>query len=180
MIRAFLAAVTVAVGVGGQAELQPPAREPAKRPPFVLGVVYHEGGVPPDLARLHPTTLERSGQAVRLHLGGATATAFSPDQQKLALGTADTGVQIVGVRRMERRGFVKLRAIGWVTALSWQGGTLFAVVSGDRRTTAFVVDPIGRRVLQRHRLGRTPLAAEPEPGGVGLLPAPAGGVGAGA
>jgi hypothetical protein len=177
MIRAFLAAVAVAVGVGGQAELQPPAREPAKPPPFVLGVVYHEGGVPPDLARLHPTTLKRSGQTVRLHLGGATATAVSPDQRKLALGTADTGVQIVDVRRMERLGFVKLRAIGWVTALSWQRGALFAVVSGDRRTTAFVVDPIGRRVLQRHRLGRTLLAAEPEPGGMVLLTAPAGGIG---
>jgi hypothetical protein len=177
MVRAFLAAMAIAVGVGGQTESPPPPREPHPPPASVLGVVYHEGGVAPELARLDPTTLERAGQAVRLHLGGATATAFSPSHRKLALGTADTGMEIVALRRMKRLGFVKLGAVGWVTALSWDGGTVFAVVSGERTTTAFVVDPVGRRILQRHRIDRTLIAAEPEPGGMVLLTAPPSGIG---
>ena len=177
MIRAFIAAIAVTVGVGGQSELQPPTRDPAKPPPFVLGVVYHEGGVPPELARLHASTLKRTARAVQLHLGGATATALSPNDRKLALGTADTGVEFIDTLRMRRIGFVKLRAVGWVTSLSWQGGTLFAIVSGDRNTTAFVVDPIGRQLLQRHRLRGRTLAAEPSSGGIVVLTAPRRGIG---
>lgn len=78
---------------------------------------------------------------------------------------------------MRRVGFVRLGGIGWLTALSWQRGTLFAVVMGDDRTDALVVDPIGRQVLQRHRLDRTLLAAEPEPGGMVLLTARPGRIG---
>jgi hypothetical protein len=177
MIRAFLAAIAVAVGVGGQTELQTAAGQPVKPPRFVLGVMYHEGGVPPVLARLHAATLERAGQGVRLHPGGATTTAFSPNKRKLALGTADTGVQFVDTRRMRPIGFVKLRAVGWVTSLSWQGGTVFAIVSGATRTTAFVVDPIGRQVLQRHRLRGPTLAAASSSGGIVVLTAPREGIG---
>ena len=177
MIRALLAAIAVATGIGGQPALQPAAREPAKPPPFVLGVVYHEGGVPPRLMRLDPLTLVRKGQGLRLPLGGATATAFSPHGSRLALGTVHPGVEIVDARRMKRLGFVRLRATGWVTSLSWQRGTLFAVVSGETATTAFVIDPAGRQVLQRHRLDRTMIAAEPAKGVIVLLTAPRRGIG---
>jgi hypothetical protein len=172
MIRAFLAAVAVAVGVGGQTELQAPAREPATPPPFVLGVIYHEGGLAPELARLDPLSLERTGRAVRLRLGGGSATASSPDGRRLALGTAEPGIQIVDAKRMKRLGFVKLGGIGWVTFLSWQKGTLFAVVSDETHTTALVVDPRGQQVLQRHRLNRLFLGAAESTGGIDILTSP--------
>jgi hypothetical protein len=172
MIRAFLAAVAVAVGVGGQTELQAPTREPAKPPPFVLGVIYHEGGLAPELARVDPLTLERTGGAVRLRLGGGSATASSPDGGRLALGTPEPGVQIIDAKRMKRLGFVKLGGVGWVTFLSWQEGTLFAVVGDETHTTALVVDPRGEQVLQRHRLNRLFLGAAESNGGIDILTSP--------
>jgi hypothetical protein len=177
MLKSFVAALALVVGVGGQMQLQPPAREPAKPPPFVLGVVYREGGMPPTLTRLDPVSLERKGHGLRLPLGGATATAFSPNGSRLALGTVHPGIEIVDARRMKRLGFVKLRSTGWVTSLSWHRGTLFAVVSGETATTALVVDPIDRQVLQRHRLGRTMLATQPAEGVILLLTAPRRGIG---
>jgi hypothetical protein len=177
MIRAFLAAIAVAVGVGGQTESQPPARDPATPPPFVLAVEWHEGGTPPSVARRDPLTLRSGGRSVDLRPGGGSPAAFSPNRKKLALGTPEPGIEIVDVRHMRRVGFVRLGGIGWLTSLSWQRGTLFAVVMSDDRTYALVVDPIGRQVLRRHRLDRTLLAAEPERGGMVLLTAPPGRIG---
>ena len=177
MIRTFLAAIAVVTGIGGQAALRPLAREPAKPPPFVLGVVYHEGGIPPRLTRLDPLSLEHEGQGLRLPLGGATATAFSPHGSRLALGTVHPGVEIVDPRRMKEVGFVKLGGIGWVTFLSWQQGTVFAVVSDETHTTALVVDPRGEQVMQRHRLNRLFIAAAESNGGIDILTSPRHGIG---
>jgi hypothetical protein len=177
MLKSFVAALALAVGVGGQAPPQPPPREPSKPPPFVLGVLYHEGGVVPELSRLDPLTLKQTGRAIRLRLGGATATAFSPTGGKLALATVEPGIQLVDTGRLRRIGFVKLGGVGWVTSLSWQRGTLFAIVSGERGTTALVVDPTGRQVLQRHRLAGTFLAATATDGGVAFLTGPPRGIG---
>jgi hypothetical protein len=72
---------------------------------------------------------------------------------------------------------VNLAPPGWVTFLSWQRGYLFAVVSRDRSGAVAVIDPAGRRVLQRYRLARRIIGVQESRGAVVLLTAPRKGIG---
>jgi hypothetical protein len=67
---------------------------------------------------------------------------------------------------------VKLGLDGWVTFLSWQGGSLFAVVDGEMDRAVTVVDPVGRQVLRRHRLNRAILGTQAGPGTLVLITGP--------
>jgi hypothetical protein len=95
----------------------------------------------------------------------------------LAVGTAAPGLQLIDLRRMKEVGFVKLGGPGWVTHLDWDRGTLFATVQGDTSGAVFVVDPMGRQVVQRHRIQRTILAVGDGVGGIVLVTGPRTGVG---
>jgi hypothetical protein len=173
VIRAFLAALALAVGVGGN--VPPPAEMPASEKPSaaVLGVTWHASGFArPKLTRLKPLSLEPFGRGVPLGLGGASATALSPSGRMLALGDERPGVELVDLGRMKKVGAMKVGGAGWVTFLSWQDGTIFAVVSGDRRSAVAVIDPIGHEVVQRYRLARRIIGVQESRGAVVLLTAP--------
>jgi hypothetical protein len=175
MIRSFVAALLVVVGIGSTGPPPAPveAPQPGKIPKSVLGILWNQTGfVKARLAQLDPLGLEQLGRPVALRPGGGSATAVSPNGRLLAVGTDAPGIQMIDVRRMKEAGFAKLGGVGWVTFLSWQGGTLFAVVSNDTHTTALVVDPRGEQVLQRHRLNRLFLAAAESNGGIAFLTAP--------
>jgi len=177
MIRAFVAALALAIGVGGNTRSPATAPAPRKPPAAVFGVVSNATGLAnPRLTRLKALTLEPVGRNVPLRVGGASATAFSPRGSMLAVGTADPGIELIDLRRMKQAGLAKVARSGWVTFLSWQQGTLFALVTGDRNAVA-VVDPVGRRVIQRYRIGRQILGVEEETGGIVLLTAPRKGIG---
>jgi hypothetical protein len=182
MIRTLLAAIALAVGVGG--EVVPPeatAPAPFSRPPSpVFGIVRNETGLMrARLTRVKSATLEPVGRRLRLGLGGASATAFSPDHHMLALGNGTRpDIELIDLRHMTRVGRVKLGLGGWVTFLSWQRGYLFAVVDGGGDPAVAVVDSTGRRVLRLHRLERTILGVqEGPPGTIDLLTAPHTGIG---
>jgi hypothetical protein len=178
VIRAFVAALAFAVGVGDN--VPQPAEQPAsERPPAaVLGVTWHASGLArPKLTRLKPLSLEPFGRGVPLGVGGASATALSPSGRMLALGDASPGVELVNLARMKKVGAVNVGGTGWVTFLSWQGGYLFAVVSGERRSAVAVIDPIGRQILQRYRLARRIIGVQASRGVIVLLTAPRKGIG---
>jgi hypothetical protein len=178
MLRTFLAALLVAVGVGGNDPAPVRSVDRAQVPESVLGILWNQTGfVKPRLAQLDPLSLEPLGRRVALRPGGGSATAVSPNGRLLAVGTEAPGIQLIDLRRMKEVGFVKLGGLGWVTFLSWQGGTLFAIVSEDAHTTALVIDPQGEQVLQRHRLNRLFLAAAESNGGIAVLTAPPGRIG---
>jgi hypothetical protein len=84
---------------------------------------------------------------------------------------------VIDPRRMVEVGFVRLGGVGWVTFLSWQRGTVFAVVSDETHTTALVIDPRGEHVLQRHRLNRLFIAAAESDAGIDILTSPRRGIG---
>jgi hypothetical protein len=173
MIKSLVAAVLVAVGIGSSSAdpLHPAGR--GEVPRSVLGILWNDTGLSkPRLTKLKPLSLAPVGHRVRLRMGAGSATALSPDGSRLALGTAHPGIQLIDPRRMKEVGFVKLGGRGWVTFLSWQQGTLFAVVSDESHTTALVVDPRGEQVLQRHRLNRLFIAAAESTGGIDILTSP--------
>src|SRR5512132_641739 len=139
MIRAFVAALELAVGAGGNGA--PPAGTPASEnpPAAVLGITWHASGfVRPKLTHLKSLSLRPVGRGVPLGVGSGSATALSPDGRKVALGDGHPGVELVDLQRMRKVGAVKLQPPGWVTFLSWQQGTLFAVVSRDRSSAVAV------------------------------------------
>jgi hypothetical protein len=174
MLRAFIAAIALAAGVGGQGGRPDLPAAPERPPAAVLGIVWNETGfAEPKLTRVKSVALEPFGRRVRLLLGGASATAYSPDRRWLALGNGtEPSIQLIDLRRMKQVGVVKLGLDGWVTFLSWQGGYLFAVVDGETDRAVAVVDPIGRQVLRRHRLNRAILGAQAGPGTVVLITGP--------
>jgi hypothetical protein len=174
MLRAFIAAIALATGVTGEGARPDLPAAPGRPPAAVLGILWNETGfAEPKLTRVKSVTLEPFGRRVPLLLGGASATAYSPDRRWLALGNGtDPSIQLIDLRRMKQVGAVKLGLEGWVTFLSWQGGTLFAVVDGEKGAAVAVVDPIGRQVLRRHRLNRAILGAQAGPGTVVLITGP--------
>jgi hypothetical protein len=173
MLRALIAAIALAAGVGGEGG-RPDLPAPGRPPAAVLGIVWNETGfAEPELTRVKSVALEPFGRRVPLRLGGASATAYSPDHRWLALGNGtDASIQLIDLRRMKQVGVVKLGLDGWVTFLSWQGGYLFAVVDGETDRAVAVVDPVGRQVLRRHRLNRAILGAQAGPGTVVLVTGP--------
>jgi hypothetical protein len=178
MIRAFAAALALAVGAGGNGA--PPTATPAseKPPATVLGITWHARGfVRPKLTHLKSLSLEPLGRGVSLEVGGGSATTLSRGGRMLALGDENPGVEIVDLRRMRKVGAVKLPAPGWVTFLSWQHGYLFAVVSKDRSSVVAVIDPVGRQVLQHYRLARRIIDVQESRGAVVVLTAPRKGIG---
>ena len=178
MIRAFAAALALAVGAGGNGA--PPTATPAseKPPATVLGITWHARGfVRPKLTHLKSLSLEPLGRGVSLGVGGGSATTLSRGGRMLALGDENPGVEIVDLRRMRKVGAVKLPAPGWVTFLSWQHGYLFAVVSRDRSSVVAVIDPVGRQVLQHYRLARRIIDVQESRGAVVVLTAPRKGIG---
>jgi hypothetical protein len=178
MIRSLVAALLVAVGVGSNSAdpLRPAGR--GETPRTVLGILWNDTGLlKPTLTELKPLNLDPVGHQVPLRIGAGSATAFSPDGSRLAIGTAHPGIQMIDPRGMKGVGFVKLGGIGWVTFLSWHGGTLFAVVSDDTHATALVVDPRGEQVVQRHRLNRLFITAAESAGGIVVLTSPRQGIG---
>jgi hypothetical protein len=178
MIKSLVAALLVAVGVGSTSAdpLGPVGR--GEVPRAVLGILWNDTGLSkPRLTELKPLSLAPVGRRVSLRMGAGSATALSPDGRRLAIGTALPGIQIIDPRRMKEVGFVKLGGLGWVTFLSWQQGTVFAVVSDETHTTALVVDPRGEQVLQRHRLHRLLIAAAESSGGIDVLTSPRRGIG---
>jgi len=174
MLRALLAAIAVTVGLGGEGT--PPAVPvaPERPPAAVLGIVWNETGfAKPKLTRVKSLALEPFGRSVLLRLGGGSATAYSPDRRWLALGNGTTAsIQLVDLQRMKQVGVVKLGLDGWVTFLSWQDGSLFAVVDGDTDHAVAVVDPVERKVVRRHRLNRAILGTQAGPGTVVLITGP--------
>jgi hypothetical protein len=178
MIRAFAAALALAVGAGGNGA--PPTATPAseKPPATVLGITWHARGfVRPKLTHLKSLSLEPLGRGVSLEVGGGSATTLSRGGRMLALGDENPGVEIVDLRRMRKVGAVKLPAPGWVTFLSWQHGYLFAVVSGDRSSAVAVIDPVGHQLLQHYRLARRIIDVQESRGAVVVLTAPRKGIG---
>jgi hypothetical protein len=173
MLRALIAAIALAAGVGGEGG-RPDLPAPGMPPAAVLGIVWNETGfAEPELTRVKSVALEPFGRRVPLRLGGASATAYSPDRRWLALGNGtDASIQLIDLLRMKQVGVVKLGLDGWVTFLSWQGGYLFAVVDGETDRAVAVVDPVGRQVLRRHRLNRAILGAQAGPGTVVLVTGP--------
>ena len=174
MLRALIAAIALAAGVGGEGARPDLPAAPERPPRAVLGIVWNETGfAEPKLTRVKSLALEPFGRRVRLLLGGASATAYSPDRHWLAVGNGtDSSIQLIDLRRMKQVGVVKLGLDGWVTFLSWQGGSLFAVVDGETDRAVAVVDPIGRQVLRRHRLNRAILSTQAGPGTVVLITGP--------
>jgi hypothetical protein len=178
MLKGLVAALLVAVGVG--TTNPDPLRQAGRgdAPRTVLGILWNDTGLSkPRLTELKPLSLAPVGRRVPLRIGAGSATAFSPDGNRLALGTAHPGIQVIDPRRMSEVGFVMLGGAGWVTFLSWQEESVFAVVSNETHTTALVIDPRGEHVLQRHRLNRLFIAAAESTGGIEILTSPRRGIG---
>jgi hypothetical protein len=177
MLRAFVAALALAVGTGGNAPAPVGPPESEKVPRSVLGIFWNETGlVKPRLVRLDSLTLDPLGRRVPLRLGGGSATAYSPNGWMLAVGTSAPGIQVIDLRRMQEVAFVKVGGSGWVTQLFWQPDLLYAVVEGDRRSSLVLLDPVGWDVLRRDTLAGAVLGAgvgsDQRTGQVVLLTAP--------
>jgi hypothetical protein len=182
MIRAFVAALALAVGAGGNGAAPVHQSEPAKVPKTVLGILWgQDGGAKARVAALDPLSLHPIGNGVPLRLGGGSATAVSPNGRLLAVGTAEPGIQVIDLSRMRAKAFLRLGGTGWVTHLFWERGLLYAVVEGDRRASLVLVDPVGWHILRRDRLGGMVVGADvgsdAGTGQIVLLTAPRRGVG---
>lgn len=178
MLRSFFVAIALALGVGGEGAA-PPAEQPATpAPQGVLGILWDEDQIGGELVRMDSLTLEPFGPSLELPSGNAT-TAYSPDYGRLALGYPEpANLELVDVRRMKSLGTVDLGVDGWVTSLFWELGSLFAVVDGENERAVVTIDPVGRRVVARHRIDGTILHAERSAHGqVVLLVAPPEGIG---
>jgi hypothetical protein len=162
MIRTFVAALLVAVGVGGNSPAPIPMQQSAGEvPKRVLGVLWNDTGLTkPRLVRLDSLTLEPVGHRVPLRLGGGSASAISPNGRLLAIGTGSPGIQLIDLKRMKEVAFVQLGGTGWATYLFWEHGLLYAVVDGDRHAALAVVDPAGGHVLRCDPLAGMVLGAE--------------------
>jgi hypothetical protein len=177
MIRAFLAALLVAVGVGGNDRASVPPVDRGQVPKSVLGILWNDtGSVKARLTQLEPLSLEPFGPRMRLRPGGGSASAVSPNGRLLALGTGLPGIQVIDVRRMREVAFVRLGGTGWVTHIFWEHGLVFAVVEGDRRASLVLVDAVGWDVVRRDPLAGMVVGAdvgsEEGTGQVVLLTAP--------
>jgi hypothetical protein len=161
MIRAFVAALALAVGAGGNGGAPLHRGEPAKVPKTVLGILWgQEGGAKAHVSLLDPLSLDPIGDRVPLRLGGGSATALSPNGRLLAVGTAEPGIQLIDLSRMRAKAFLRLGGTGWVTHLFWLHGLVYTVVEGDRRASLVLVDPVGWQILRRDRLDGMVLGAE--------------------
>jgi hypothetical protein len=179
MVRAFFAAIALAVGASPE-PAPPPAGKPATPvPDSILAVLFEEVGPGSELAHVDPLTLRPSGRRVHLASGGGWATASSPDRRTLALGGGQgfATIEFVDVRRMRSLGVVDLNMSGSIALLSWDRGYLFAVVDDHRRRAVVTVDPVGRQALARHRIAGTILQAKEATGQVVLLLGPPTGIG---
>jgi hypothetical protein len=177
MIRTFLAALLVAVGIGGPSPTPVPPAGSAEVPKSVLGVLWNDTGfVKARFTQLEPLSLEPVGPRIRLRPGGSSASAVSPNRRLLALGTGAPGIQVIDVRRMREVAFVRLGGTGWVTHVFWEHGLVFAVVEGDRSASLVLVDPVGWDVVRRDPLAGMVVGAdvgsEEGTGQVVLLTAP--------
>jgi hypothetical protein len=103
-----------------------------------------------ELVRMDSLTLKPFGPS--LDLSGNATTAYSPDYRRLALGYPEPAkLEFVDVERMTSLATLDLGVDGWINYLSWELGYLFAVVDGADRAVV-TIDPVGGRVLARHRI----------------------------
>jgi hypothetical protein len=161
VLKAFFASLLLAVGVGGTAPAPVHPNGHARIPAAVLGVFWNEPQLAsPRLAYLKPLRLDETGRDLRLRPGGGSASARSPSDRFMALGTDAPGVELVDLHRMKEVGFVRLGGSGWVTYLFWERGLVYAVVDGDRRAAVALIDPVGGRLLERYPLDGMVLDAE--------------------
>jgi hypothetical protein len=176
MLRAFLAALLVAVGLGGNDRAPVLPVDRGEVPNRVLGILWNDTGfVKARLTQLEPLSLEPVGPRIRLRPGGGSASAASPNGRLLALGTGAPGIQVIDVRRMREVAYVRLGGIGWVTHVFWEHGLVFAVVEGDRSASLVLVDPVGWDVVRRDPLAGMVVGADVGSEGTGqvvLLTAP--------
>ena len=179
MVRTFFVAIALALGVNSEPPPPPPAQSATPVAESILAVLYEEAGPGSVLARVDPLTLKPSGRGLRLATGGGWATAYSPDRRILALsgGLGLASVELVDIRRMRSLGVVDLKMSGSVPLLSWQSGTLFAVVDDHPARAVVAIDPVGRSVQARHRIKGMILQAKEAPGQVVLLLGPPSGIG---
>jgi hypothetical protein len=161
MIRAFLAALLVTVGIGSPPPAPVPPAGSGEVPASVLGILWNETGfVKARVTQLEPLSLEPVGPRIRLRLGGGSASAVSPNGRRLALGTGAPGIQVIDLRRMKEVAFVRLGGTGWVTHVFWEHGLVFAVVEGDRSASLVLVDPVGWEVVRRDPLAGMVVGAD--------------------
>jgi hypothetical protein len=175
MVRAFIVAIALALGVSPEPPAPLPQGPATPLPDRILAVFFEEVGPGSELARVDPLTLKPSGRRVRLATAGGWAAALSPNRKTLALsgGMGLATVELVDVRRMRSLGVVDLNRSGSIALLSWHRGYLFAVVHDYHRSAVVSIDPIGRAVQARHRVRGTILQAkEGVPGQVVLLLGP--------
>jgi hypothetical protein len=174
MVRAFFVAIALALGVNPEPAPPTAAQSPTPVPESILAVLYEKVGPGSELARVDPLTLKPSGRRVALASGGGWATAFSPDHRRLALsgGMGLATVEFVNVHRMRSLGVADLKMSGSITLLSWQSGTLFAVVDDYEQRAVVAIDPVRRSVKARHRIAGAILQAKEVTGQVALLIGP--------
>jgi hypothetical protein len=180
MVRAFFVAIALALGVNPEPAPPPVEQSATPVPDSILAVLFPETGPGSELVSVDPLSLKPSGRRVPLATGGGWATAFSPDQRKLALsgGMGLAAVELVDVRRMRSLGVVDLKMPGTVSLLSWQPlGYLFAVVEDEHERAVVTIDPVGLSVQARHRIAGTILQAKEATGQVVLLLGPPDGIG---
>ena len=159
MLRSLFAAIALAVGVGGEGAAPSPDQMPTPAPEGVLGILWEEAGSGGELVRMDSLTLKPFGPRLELTSGNAT-TAYAPDYKRLALGYPEPAkIEFVDVERMTSLGTLDLGVDGWINYLSWELRYLFAVVDGADRTVV-KIDPVGRRVLARHRIDGVILSIE--------------------
>ena len=187
--RSLALGVVLAVGVlAPPSAARPDAPTALRAVSPVLGVVRDARGLP-DLARLDPATLQPlAGPRVRVF--DHAAPSLSPDGARAVLGNAAAGsLTFVDVRRMRRLGYTWINPDGPVVATAWPSPrrALAAIVRHRvthassmccNRVTVAAVDPATRKIVRSTRLTADPVAVESWRGGLVLVLAPPGRVGA--